>query len=89
MGPSGRRRAAGRRRGTPSGTTDTRLGRLSPQEREVVRLAATGATNREIATQLFLSPRTVGHQLYRAFPKLGIGSRAELAPRSSHDTGTE
>ncbi|MFB8059031.1 LuxR C-terminal-related transcriptional regulator [Kitasatospora purpeofusca] len=52
---------------------------LSPQEREVVRLAATGASNREIAAQLFLSPRTVGHHLYRAFPKLGIGSRTELA----------
>ncbi|NGN67424.1 helix-turn-helix transcriptional regulator, partial [Streptomyces sp. A7024] len=58
---------------------DTRVARLSPQEREVVRLAATGATNREIATQLFLSPRTVGHHLYRAFPKLGINSRTELA----------
>ncbi|MFC1432525.1 helix-turn-helix transcriptional regulator [Streptacidiphilus sp. N1-3] len=58
--------------------TNTRFGRLSPQEREVVRLAATGATNREIAAQLFLSPRTVGHHLYRAFPKLGISSRTEL-----------
>ncbi|MEU9799002.1 AAA family ATPase [Streptomyces sp. NPDC051000] len=52
---------------------------LSPQEREVVRLAAGGASNREIAAQLFLSPRTVGHHLYRAFPKLGVGSRTELA----------
>ncbi|WP_206670946.1 LuxR family transcriptional regulator [Streptomyces sp. CB01881] len=52
---------------------------LSPQEREVVRLAASGASNREIAAQLFLSPRTVGHHLYRAFPKLGVGSRTELA----------
>ncbi|WP_374198945.1 response regulator transcription factor [Streptomyces sp. GESEQ-35] len=52
---------------------------MSAQEREVVRLAATGATNREIATHLFLSPRTVGHHLYRAFPKLGISSRTELA----------
>ncbi len=60
-------------------TDDSRIERLSPQEREVVRLAATGATNREIATQLFLSPRTVGHHLYRAFPKLGIASRTELA----------
>ncbi|WP_419994652.1 ATP-binding protein [Streptomyces boninensis] len=59
--------------------TGTRFARLSPQEREVVRLAATGATNREIATQLFLSPRTIGHHLYRAFPKLGISSRTELA----------
>lgn len=63
----------------PADAIDSPIGRLSSQEREVVRLAATGATNREIATQLFLSPRTVGHHLYRAFPKLGISSRAELA----------
>ncbi|MFC1437383.1 AAA family ATPase [Streptacidiphilus sp. N1-10] len=61
------------------GSANTAISRLSPQEREVVRLAATGATNREIAAQLFLSPRTVGHHLYRAFPKLGINSRTELA----------
>ena len=59
--------------------------RLSPQEREVVRLAAAGATNREIAAQLFLSPRTVGHHLYRAFPKLGINSRTELAQVLTQD----
>ncbi|MFG2292742.1 AAA family ATPase [Streptomyces sp. NPDC048603] len=59
-------------------TANVPLRRLSPQEREVVRLAAAGATNREIGTALFLSPRTVGHHLYRAFPKLGITSRTEL-----------
>jgi DNA-binding CsgD family transcriptional regulator len=58
--------------------TGTVLDRLTPQEREVVRLAAAGATNRDIAAQLFLSPRTVGHHLYRAFPKLGIASRSQL-----------
>ncbi|MFG2825112.1 helix-turn-helix transcriptional regulator [Kitasatospora sp. NPDC048365] len=59
--------------------TATPLGRLTPQEREVVRLAAAGHSNREIAAQLFLSPRTVGHHLYRAFPKLGVASRDQLA----------
>ncbi|MFF0286567.1 ATP-binding protein [Streptomyces sp. NPDC005262] len=63
----------------PADDFDSPISRLSSQEREVVRLAATGATNREIATQLFLSPRTVGHHLYRAFPKLGVSSRTELA----------
>ncbi|WP_327111577.1 LuxR C-terminal-related transcriptional regulator [Streptomyces sp. NBC_01341] len=72
-------RAAGGNQDPSGGGADIRISRLSPQEREVVRLAATGATNREIATQLFLSPRTVGHHLYRAFPKLGVGSRTELA----------
>ncbi|MFD7325209.1 AAA family ATPase [Streptomyces sp. NPDC059875] len=67
------------------GEPNVLLGRLSPQEREVVRLAATGATNREIAAQLFLSPRTVGHHLYRAFPKLGITSRTELPPLLGED----
>ncbi|NUW35811.1 AAA family ATPase [Nonomuraea sp. SMC257] len=52
---------------------------LSPQELQVVRLAATGITNREIAAQLFLSPKTVSHHLYRAFPKLGVTTRTELA----------
>ncbi|MGW6022835.1 helix-turn-helix transcriptional regulator [Streptomyces sp. NPDC055099] len=55
------------------------LERLTPQERQVVRLAATGMTNRDIGAQLFLSPRTVGYHLYNAYPKLGVASRGELA----------
>jgi DNA-binding CsgD family transcriptional regulator len=56
-----------------------RLSLLTPQELQVVRLAASGATNRDIAGQLFLSPRTVSHHLYRAFPKLGVTNRTALA----------
>jgi DNA-binding CsgD family transcriptional regulator len=51
---------------------------LSPQQRQIIRLAARGLTNREIGEQLFLSPRTVGSHLYRSFPKLGITARSQL-----------
>ncbi|WP_019204290.1 LuxR family transcriptional regulator [Tsukamurella sp. 1534] len=55
------------------------LNLLTPQELQVVRLAAAGRTNKEIAAQLYLSPRTVGYHLYNAYPKLGVAGRSELA----------
>lgn len=54
------------------------LDRMTPQELQVVRLAAAGMSNREIGAQLFLSPRTVGYHLYKAYPKLGVASRGDL-----------
>ncbi|GAA3148685.1 helix-turn-helix transcriptional regulator [Nonomuraea roseoviolacea] len=51
---------------------------LTPQELQIVRLAAQGLSNRDIAAQLFLSHRTVGFHLYKAYPKLGVASRGEL-----------
>jgi DNA-binding CsgD family transcriptional regulator len=52
---------------------------LTPQELQISRLAAQGMSNKDIAAQLFLSPKTVAYHLYKAYPKLGIASRAELA----------
>jgi DNA-binding NarL/FixJ family response regulator len=51
---------------------------LSPQQRQIVRLASNGLTDREIGDRLFLSPRTVASHLYRSYPKLGVASRHQL-----------
>jgi DNA-binding CsgD family transcriptional regulator/tetratricopeptide (TPR) repeat protein len=51
---------------------------LTPQQRQIIRLASTGLTNREIADRLFLSPRTVSSHLYRSYPKLGVTGRHQL-----------
>ena len=53
---------------------------LTTRERQVAELAADGAKSREIADQLFLSPRTVENHLQRVYAKLGVNGRVELAP---------
>jgi DNA-binding CsgD family transcriptional regulator len=52
---------------------------LTHKEGEVADLVAAGATNREAAAALFLSPRTVEHHLRQVYRKLGVRSRSELA----------
>jgi DNA-binding NarL/FixJ family response regulator len=60
-------------------TAGSRVGdALTPQELGVAELAAAGLSTKEIAARSVLSPRTVSAHLYRAFPKLGITSRAAL-----------
>ena len=58
-------------------TSSAPLDTLSPRELEVLRIAATGRTNKEIARDLDISPRTVQVHLANIFSKLGVGSRTE------------
>ncbi len=55
---------------------------LSPREREVLELIGEGATNREIAERLFLSPHTVKDHTTALYRKLGVRNRAEAARRA-------
>jgi ATP/maltotriose-dependent transcriptional regulator MalT len=55
------------------------LSQLTPQELQVARFVAEGLSNKEVAAQLFLSPRTIDAHLRNVFAKLGITSRTQLA----------
>jgi DNA-binding CsgD family transcriptional regulator len=58
-------------------------GQLTPSEQRVAELAASGMKNRDVATTLFISPKTVEANLARVYRKLGIKSRAELGRHMS------
>lgn len=54
---------------------------LTPSERRVAELVASGMTNRHVAAEMFISPKTVEANLTRIYGKLDIHSRAELGHR--------
>ncbi|WP_308050656.1 helix-turn-helix transcriptional regulator [Streptomyces purpurogeneiscleroticus] len=63
----------------PSAGRPAPLAGLTPQQLRIARCVAEGATNREIAVRLSVSPRTVDHHLRNIFAALGVRSRLELA----------
>ncbi len=71
-------RGAGVVTGASESSESGALRKLTPQEMQIARMAASGLSNRDIGQQLYMSHRTVGAHLYHIFPKLGITSRTQL-----------
>jgi predicted ATPase/class 3 adenylate cyclase/DNA-binding CsgD family transcriptional regulator len=61
---------------------------LTPAERDVVRLVSEGLGNSDIATRLFVSPRTVQSHLTHVYTKLGLTSRVQLVQEVARHTGS-
>jgi DNA-binding NarL/FixJ family response regulator len=78
----------------PPEATATPFDRLTGQELKIARLIADGATSKEAAGRLFLSPRTIDAHVRNIFKKLNLTSRGQLRamrsrlPADPHDTDT-
>ena len=69
----------GTTRSDPVPVSESAFEALTPQERAVAGLVARGHSNREVAAEMFLSPKTIQYHLTRIYMKLGIRTRSELA----------
>ena len=63
----------------PRSTPPARPGNLTDREVQVLRLVAQGRSNREMAAQLGITPKTVGHHIQHIYDKIGLSSRAAAA----------
>jgi DNA-binding CsgD family transcriptional regulator len=75
------RRGRGERKRPASGWES-----LTPAEPDVVRLVCEGLGNKDIATRLFVSPKTVQAHLTHVYTKLGLSSRVQLAQEAARRT---
>ena len=71
-------RGASRVRGERRKRNPSTLLQLTPMERKVADLVATGLSNKSVAAQCWISPRTVAFHLRNVFAKTGVTSRGEL-----------
>ncbi len=71
----------------PGAATSPEL--LTPQELQIAKLVVAGASNRDVAQRLFISPRTVESHLTTIFRKLGVRNRRELQARALEDPGLQ
>jgi len=81
-------RAAGGRVGPEGGPVPAEIDLLSPQEQQVARLVADGATNQEAATTMFLSTKSIERHLTAIYRKLDLRSRSELTRWFDRQTAT-